>query len=391
MSDRPRRIAVVAPILARYDAISTAALDGLRMLSSRPGWEALLLTNWSDPCDGPRQIVRGVADLLKCEAFRSADVLIYHFGAYDPYFDALVVGNGAARQIVRFHNVTPAEFVPASAAAETARARMQIHNLRFADRIWADSPANAAALRDSGIAADAVEVLPLAVTAPPPAAFADKPPLPVEILFVGRIVPSKGVLDLIDAVDAVRRATPTPFRLSIAGNLGFSDPAYVEAVGAAIRRLRLERIVTLLGTVDDDELARRYHRAHVLALPSYHEGFGKTVIEALRAGCVPVTYAAYSLATIAGGLGRIVAPGDVAGFAAALAATIDGVAVALGDGGRRCLPVDRGLLSAREFDAAARQHVAAFTPEALAPRLFAALEDALARPPRAARGAASAA
>ena len=283
MSERRRRVAIVAPILERHDAISTAALDSFHTLSGRPGWDVSILTNWTNHAASPASIVAGVAGLLKNAAFRSADVLLYHFGAYDPLFDALVVGNGRARQIVRFHNITPRELLPPSAGAEIDRARAQLPNLRHADRIWAASATTVDELVENGFAADIIDLLPLTVTVPARARFVDKPKPPVEILFVGRIVTSKGVLDLIDAVAAARRAIDTPFRLRVVGNLVFSDPSYVEAVKSAIRAHRLEDTVEFLGTIDDRELARLYHRAHIFALPSYHEGFCKPVIEALRA------------------------------------------------------------------------------------------------------------
>src|SRR5450432_2044553 len=96
MSERRRRVAIVAPILERHDSISTAALDSFRTLSGRPGWDVSILTNWTNHAASPASIVAGVAGLLKHASFRSADVLLYHFGVYDPLFDALVVGNGSA-------------------------------------------------------------------------------------------------------------------------------------------------------------------------------------------------------------------------------------------------------------------------------------------------------
>ena len=73
-----------------------------------------------------------------------------------------------------------------------------------------------------------------------------------------------------------------------------------------------------LGTVDDATWEQLYRRAHILAIPSYHEGFCKPVIEGLRAGCIPVGYASYNLPEIANGLGRMVPTGDVAALTEAL-------------------------------------------------------------------------
>ncbi len=123
---------------------------------------------------------------------------------------------------------------------------------------------------------------------------------------------------------------------------------------------RWVRSSTLAGRCDSDELQRRYHQAHILAIPSYHEGFCRPVVEGLRAGCVPVGYASYHLPIVANGLGSLVAPGDVTALAAALTAMIESVAAARGTP-KFQLPLDRGPTSIAQFDALAGEHVAQFS------------------------------
>jgi hypothetical protein len=85
------------------------------------------------------------------------------------------------------------------------------------------------------------------------------------------------------------------------------------------------------------------------------------VVEALRAGCVPVGYAAYNLPYIAGGFGRMVPVGNIELLATALFEVIEGI----GRGLRRVetceLPLDRGLLSLAAFDAATKAYVKGFS------------------------------
>src|SRR6202043_3658998 len=155
-----------------------------------------------------------------------------------------------------------------------------------------------------------------------------QPAPPVRLLSVGRLVRSKGVLDLIEAVDLMRARAAVPFRLDIAGNEDFSDPAYVADVKAAVRERGLSDLVRFLGAVDDERLSKLYHAAHILAVPSYHEGFCRPVVEGLRAGCVPVGYAAYNLPHVAHGLGRMVPVGDRSALATALGELIAALAPA---------------------------------------------------------------
>ena len=103
-----------------------------------------------------------------------------------------------------------------------------------------------------------------------------------------------------------------------------------------------------------------YYASHILAVPSYHEGFCKPVIEGLRSGCVPVGYAGSNIPAITGGLGRLVAEGDSAGLGDALR----DVAGAIRTGG--AIPLDSGRYTAAAFDAAAKQYVQAFEYDGLA-------------------------
>ena len=71
------------------------------------------------------------------------------------------------------------------------------------------------------------------------------------------------------------------------GRLVLAGPAYSRAEREAIERLRACKRVEHRGFVGRDELADLYMRATAVVLPTLHEGFGMTVLEAFAAG-VPV-------------------------------------------------------------------------------------------------------
>jgi glycosyltransferase involved in cell wall biosynthesis len=109
-----------------------------------------------------------------------------------------------------------------------------------------------------------------------------------------RLVPSKGVEDLIDAAVDVRRASPDVlFNILGAGPLR----------GALERRIAergLARHVALAGHVSDEELALAYRASDLFVVPSVaFEGFGLVAIESLACG-TPV------LVTDIGGLPEVV-------------------------------------------------------------------------------------
>jgi glycosyltransferase involved in cell wall biosynthesis len=366
MSARPPLIAIVSEPVVRYDAVAAAVADTWRFLVGDSRWRVCLLATVNELPGLPARTVSGLPELLIDRHFLAADLLIYHFGMWNSVYDALLVGNGHARQAVFFHNVTPAELVASNMRPEIERSFRQLNNLRRAERIWPVSETNADLLRQLDFDAGRIEVIPLAVGEPALARLGDKPASPIEILFLGRIAPSKGVRDLVAAIARMRdRGGLPPLRLRIVGNLHASDPEYGDAVLRGITEGGLTKSVDFVGTVDDATRDRLLREAHILAIPSYHEGFCKPVIEALRAGCIPVGYAAHNLRYIADGLCRMVPPGDVGALADALAETILDAGAAIRDGNAR-LRLDRARLTASEFAQEAERHVDQFRPERVA-------------------------
>ncbi len=362
-----RRIAVIAPMAMRADAITAAAVDDFRLLQAEPDLDVTFLTQHNE-LDLPARVVDGVAGLLDDAAFRRADILIYHFGIYHPLIDALLVGNGHARQIVVFHNITPLDFVSSAERPLIEQSLRQAHNMRRADEIWADSTVNAKALDSFGIDPKRILVVPLTVNRPRLGRLRDKLDEQLEFLCVGRIVASKGVRDLIEAVIRARPAIAAPIRIFIAGNAAFSNPSYIEGCKALIAKASLQDCFEwLIDTPSDETLCILYARAHVLCVPSFHEGFCVPVIEGLRAGCIPVGYASYNVPNVVNRLGRLVTSGDVAGLADALVDVSRGLIEASRNPGAACLALDCGSITVDEFDQRAHAHAGTFDFARLAP------------------------
>lgn len=143
------------------------------------------------------------------------------------------------------------------------------------------------------------------------------PPARLTVLYVGRLVREKGVVDLLAALGGVPQV-----RLLIAGAALDSDRDSVEQeVRERIRRPALAGRVEMLGMLPRSELLGVVARADVLALPSYREGVPRSVIEALAAGRPAlVTDIRGCRELVQNGVnGLVVSPGDVAAMTAALA------------------------------------------------------------------------
>lgn len=116
---------------------------------------------------------------------------------------------------------------------------------------------------------------------------------PFKILFVGNVIPRKGLHTLLDALKLVSGN----WELLIVGNANM-DRRYAESI-----QRRLTPQMKMLGTLNDDQLAEQFASSHLLAVPSQHEGFGVVYLEGMGFG-LP------AIATTSGGAGEIIADGE---------------------------------------------------------------------------------
>lgn len=105
-------------------------------------------------------------------------------------------------------------------------------------------------------------------------------PGPLRIIFVGNLIPRKELHTLLAALARLPREE---WSLTVAGSLT-ADRAYAAAVRRQIDAADLRKNVTLLGTLSRKDLAARLGASHLLAVPSFYEGFGIAYLEGMAFG-----------------------------------------------------------------------------------------------------------
>jgi glycosyltransferase involved in cell wall biosynthesis len=138
-------------------------------------------------------------------------------------------------------------------------------------------------------------------------------PGPLRVLFVGNVIPRKGLHTLLSAL-ALR--TRGDWRLEIVGSVT-ADAAYVRSIRQQIDRDHLVDNLTLHGSVSDSELTAEFARAHVLVVPSTYEGFGIVYLEGMGFGLPAIATSAGAAGELImhGEDGFLVPPGDAAALA----------------------------------------------------------------------------
>lgn len=131
----------------------------------------------------------------------------------------------------------------------------------------------------------------------------------LRILFVGNIIPRKGLDTLLTAIAYLDRDC---FELHVVGNPEV-DPNYMHLIRQLIVAFQLEDNVTITGTIPKEVLMDQYEWADVLVGPSTYEGFGIVYMEAMQFGVPAIASTAGAAKEIITNEenGFLVNPGDI--------------------------------------------------------------------------------
>jgi glycosyltransferase involved in cell wall biosynthesis len=251
-----------------------------------------------------------------------------------------------ARRAAQFVTIHDLYFLdePAQTSAEIRRdyPALAASHARRADGVIVPSESTRRLVEERfGVAADRV-----AVCSPgaPDWPARDEIRSPGPILFVGTIEPRKNIPGLLRAYAALVRKSPGAPPLTLAGRA--ASPVETGTVDG----VPLQGRVHSLGYVDDEQRLALYRAASMLVLPSFDEGFGLPVLEAMTLGLPVIAARRGSLPEVLGGAGILVEPDDCEGMAHAMRRVLE-------DPAEQRRMREAGLLRARTYswDAAARR------------------------------------
>lgn len=155
-------------------------------------------------------------------------------------------------------------------------------------------------------------------------------------LFVGTLEPRKNIAGLLAAFEQIMDRIPHD--LVLAGAWGWKT----EGFAASLERLAGRGRVHCPGYVDAALRTALYSTADALILPSWDEGFGFPVLEAMQLGCPVIASTAGALPEVVGDAGVTVDPADTAGLAAAMRVLAE-------DSARREALAQKGQVRAKQF------------------------------------------
>jgi len=288
------RVAILSPSLTTGDGVSNDALGMFEVLS-RNGNQVHLF------CESHSLRHSSISDVDRIEKFLKSpeDILIYHHSR--GWGRGLELVNALrCRRVIRYHNVTPAQFFAGFSDHEQQLSeigRAQLTELAAAKcdlYLSASSFSRAELLAVGAEDSKSLVVPPFHHIDRLSRIKADKDTLQkfsdetANILFVGRVIPHKNLHELIEIFAHYHYGLNKRSRLIIAGRGGEGLNPYSKLLHRGVDKLGLTKAVVFTGEVSDEVLKACYLSADVFVAVSEHEGFCVPLVEAMSME-VPIT------------------------------------------------------------------------------------------------------
>ncbi len=321
MGEAAKAVHQVMATLSYGDAISNEAI-GIRRVLRAAGYASDIFV---ETCDRlVEHLTRDYRELLQRPD--GDDILIHHFSIQSRA--SRLAFALPDRMILVYHNITPPEYFTGVHDRLAGLCYLGRRELKaYASRVelaLGDSEFNRRELEEAGFPATGVlpvvpdfghlDATPNRLTA---AAFDDDR---VNILFVGRVIPSKKIEDVIRFFAEYHRQYNPRSRLIVVGSY-WQFEQYAAMLHGFMTARGIED-VHLLGHLSNEELRAYYEIADVFLCASEHEGFCVPIIEAFYMGIPVIAFAATAVPFTMDGAGLLYERKDPAVVAALIDAVV---------------------------------------------------------------------
>lgn len=114
--------------------------------------------------------------------------------------------------------------------------------------------------------------------------------MPLHILTVGRISPTKDLESLIKAIDILDDTGEKNIIVKIVGEPGLPEhQSYYDSLQQMVRAMDLEKIIEFVGPIPNKDVVSYYQDADIFINLSGTESIDKAVLEAMACGCIVIT------------------------------------------------------------------------------------------------------
>jgi glycosyltransferase involved in cell wall biosynthesis len=158
-------------------------------------------------------------------------------------------------------------------------------------------------------------------------------------LYLGAIQPRKNLVNLLKAFSIFKKRLQSNMKLIVAGRLAWKNEAFLQL----IKTYKYRSDIILTGYIPQEEVPLLVGAAYAMVYPSFFEGFGVPVAEAMKCQVPVLTSENTSMQEVAGEAGLYFDPGDYAGIS-------DKMMLIYKDENLRKQLIEKGKLLAGKYD-----------------------------------------
>jgi len=305
------RVGILSPSLTTADAVSNDCLGMFDVLTRR-GHDVRLF------CESHSLRHSGISDIERIEKFlkEPADILLYHHSR--GWNRGLkLIQELRCRRVIKYHNVTPAKYFAGFSSHEEEQCeagRKQLVDLAVAqcDLYLSASSFSMHELLAAGANATKSFVVPpfhhidrLSKITADQETLQKYSGETANILSVGRVVPHKNQLQLMEVFAHYYHGCNNKSRLIIVGKGGEGFSSYSKLLHRLVNKLGLNGAVVFTGGVSDAVLKAFYQLADAFVTVSEHEGFCVPLVEAMSMKLPITAYASTAIPETLGDAGIV--------------------------------------------------------------------------------------